>query len=111
MIEVEIRKFLKQNMNCPAVLEQSSNMPKKFISIQKTGSSKHNQIYSSTFAFQSYGESMYEASSLNETLKEVVEKLVELDVVSDVRLNSDYNFTDTDTKRYRYQAVFDIYHY
>ena len=23
-------------------------------------------------------------------------------------LNGDYNFTDTETKRYRYQAVFDL---
>ena len=26
-------------------------------------------------------------------------------------LNSDYNFTDTETKEYRYQAVFDINYY
>ena len=25
-------------------------------------------------------------------------------------LNSDYNFTDTSTKKYRYQAVYDIYY-
>jgi len=26
-------------------------------------------------------------------------------------LNSDYNFTDTATKKYRYQAVFDLVHF
>ena len=28
-----------------------------------------------------------------------------------VHLNSDYNFTDTAAKRYRYQAVFDVTYY
>ena len=27
------------------------------------------------------------------------------------RLNSDYNFTDTAKKKYRYQAVFDLVYY
>lgn len=31
--------------------------------------------------------------------------------IGSVRLNSDYNFTDIEMKRYRYQAVFDIYYY
>jgi hypothetical protein len=36
--------------------------------------------------------------------------LSEHDVLS-VELNSNYNYTDTSTKEYRYQAVFDIRHY
>ena len=47
----------------------------------------------------------------DENVKKVVEQLVELNDVSDVSLNSDYNYTDTETKEYRYQAVFDIRHY
>ena len=31
--------------------------------------------------------------------------------IAKVDLNTDYNFTDTTTKQYRYQAVFDIVHY
>ena len=54
---------------------------------------------------------MYEASLLNEKVKEAVEELIKLNIVSQVKLNSDYAFNDTETKRYRYQAVFDIHHY
>lgn len=54
---------------------------------------------------------MYEAAVLNEELKEVIESMIELDEISKIKLNSDYNFTDTTTKEYRYQAVFDINHY
>ena len=40
-----------------------------------------------------------------------MEDLADLDEVSACRLNSDYNFTDTTTKHYRYQAVFDLVFY
>ena len=37
--------------------------------------------------------------------------MITLNSISKIKLNSDYNFTDTETKEYRYQAVFDINHY
>ena len=37
--------------------------------------------------------------------------MINLDEIASVKLNSDYNFTDEETKQYRYQAVFDIKHY
>ena len=40
-----------------------------------------------------------------------MEEAVSLDDISKVSLNSDYNFTDPDTKRYRYQAIFNIWYY
>ena len=33
------------------------------------------------------------------------------DNVIKIELNADYNFTDVDTKTYRYQAVFNITYY
>ena len=48
---------------------------------------------------------------LNEQVKEVVEQMIELPEISGIELNSDYNFTDEETKEYRYQAVFDINYY
>ena len=54
---------------------------------------------------------MYEAAVLNEAVKETVEGMIELDEISKIKLNSDYNYTDTTTKEYRYQAVFDMNHY
>ena len=37
--------------------------------------------------------------------------VIELNEVTDVDLNASYNFTDQQTKEYRYQTVFDITHY
>lgn len=111
MIEIVIKQFLDNHLSVPTFLERESEMPDSFVLFEKTGSGKKNQLPASTFAFQSYAKSMYEAAKLNEELKVAAECLVELDLISGVSLNSDYNFTDTATKEYRYQAVFDINHY
>lgn len=111
MIELEIKKYLDGQLNVPSFFEHQAKMPERFIIIEKVNGRKHNWLKGSTFAFQSYAETMYEAALLNDRLKEVVEGLIGLSLVYSVSLNSDYHFSDTDTKRYRYQAVFDIKHY
>lgn len=111
MIEELIKTFLDSRLSVPAYLEKPSKPPEKYVLLEKTGGRKRNQLSSSTFAFQSYAKTLYETAKLNEELKSVVESLIELDAVSSVSLNSDYNYTDTETKSYRYQAVYDIGHY
>ena len=44
-------------------------------------------------------------------MKAAMEKIIELDDISKCELNSDYNYTDTNRKKYRYQAVFDIVYF
>lgn len=82
-----------------------------FIVIEKTGSSMENWICESTIAIQSYAPTLYEAANLNKTVIAAMFGALALDEITRVELNSDYNFTDTETKRPRYQAVFDIVHY
>lgn len=111
MIEIVIKEFLDSHLSVPSFLERPEKPPKSYVLFEKTGSGSNNHLPSSTLAFQSYAASMYEAAALNEKLKEVVESMITLDYISKIKLNSDYNFTDTTTKEYRYQAVFDINHY
>jgi len=111
MIERVLLDYLNENLSVSAFLEKSGDMPNEYVLFEKVSSNKRNHIPSSTFAFQSYGKSMYEVAVLNEELKETVENMIILNEISGIRLNSDYNFTDTETKEYRYQAVFDINHY
>lgn len=87
---------------------REDKMPESYVIFEKTSSGKRDFANSATFAFQSYAPSLYEAAVLNEKVKAAVESAIELNEISGVRLNSDYNFTDTQTKEYRYQAVFDI---
>jgi hypothetical protein len=111
MIELIVKNYLSTKLEIPIVFEHQQNLPKKFILIQKTSGSRENFLNSSTVAIQSYAESMFEAAKLNEKIKNLMYDLITVSEISKVKLNSDYNFTDTEIKRYRYQAIFDIYHY
>ncbi len=111
MIEIVIRKYLSSQLDVPVYLERQDKPPESFVLFEKTGSGKSNHILSATFAFQSYGKTMLETAQLNERVKDAVDGLLTLDDIYNVQLNSDYNYTDTTTKQYRYQAVFDIGHY
>ena len=83
-----------------------------FVVIQKTGGGLVDGIVSqATLAIQSYGGTLYEAAQVNELVKALMANAVTLSEIARCRLNSDYNFTDTASKAYRYQAVFDIIHY
>ena len=72
---------------------------------------RNNFIDTATVTIQSYAESMFEAAMLNERVKLAMNEITMLSSVSKASLNSDYNFTDTAKKEYRYQAVYDITFY
>lgn len=108
MIEIVIKKFLDENLKVPSFFEHTKNMPESFVIIEKTGSGGSDYVHSATFAFQSYAPSLQKAAELNEIVKKTVEQLVTVNEVSGVHHNSDYNFTDTEIQKYRYQAVYDI---
>lgn len=82
-----------------------------YVLIDQTGSSRRNHIITTTFAIQSYGATLYEAYELNELVKTAMEGFIEQDDVTHIELETDYNFTNTATKQYRWQAVYHITHY
>jgi hypothetical protein len=92
-------------------MEMPEDPTGQFVIIEKTGSSDTNRITKANFAIQSYADTLYEAAALNERVKEAMDSMLELGTISKVELNSDYNFTDTDLKAYRYQAVFVLTYY
>ena len=112
MIEEILHNYLGDSLSVPVYLEVPKDYPSRYYVIERTGGAQVNHIKSATVAIKSYGESMYDAALMNEELKEVMlETIPAYGEIASVRLNSDYNFTDTTTKQYRYQAVFDIKYY
>lgn len=111
MVEKIILDYLNTKLEVPAYMEEKPEMPKEYVLIEKTGGGIANHIRNATLAIQSYSFSKYEAAQLNEKVKEVMENCIELDDICSCELNSDYDYTDTARKKYRYQAVFDIVHY
>ena len=111
MVEKIVKDYLQSNLEIPVRMEEEDGLGKEYVLIEKTGSSTENHIASATLAIQSYSISLYGAASLNEKIKKAMEKIIELDDICRCNLNSDYNYTDTARKKYRYQAVYDIVHY
>lgn len=113
MIETIIRDYLSENLSVPVLMEvpETENLEDSFVVIEKTGSSRVNLINRATLAIQSYAPSLYEAAELNETVKNILDASIKLSSISRAALNSDYNYTDTATKRYRYQAVYDFVYF
>lgn len=111
MIEKIVQDYLADALGVSVLLEMPEEYAPPLVILQKTGGGRENRIPSAMIAAQSYGRSLYEAARLNEAVKDAMDRLVEVDSVSAVSLNSDYNFTDEESKRYRYQAVFDLVHY
>lgn len=101
-------KYLKNTLSVPVYTEKPDVQIKRYVLIEKTGGSCEDCVDSVILAIQSYAESLYEASLLNESVKEAMGNIVILDTIGKSKLNTDYNYTDTAKKIYRYQAVYDI---
>lgn len=111
MIERRLYEYLNANADVPAYTEVEAHMPSRYYLIERTGGGKSDYITRATVAIRSYGESLADSALLNDRLKEIMAQLPTQKGVSRVSLNSDYNNTDTRTRAYRYQAVFDIVYY
>lgn len=109
VIELLLIKYLSELY--PTYAEIPDKKPKIYCVIEKTSSSESDLIAEATVAIQTYTPSMQEAMEANEAVKAHMDFLPTLPEICNCRLNSDYNYTDTSTKKYRYQAVYDIKYY
>lgn len=113
IIEELCRNYLNAELACPVWLEvpKGVTIPSEYVLVQKTGGGKYNQVKTAMLAIQSYSDSLLGAMELNEAVKTAMDGFTDETKVSRAALNSDYNFTDLQTKSYRYQAVYDITHF
>ena len=107
-IEAKIVMALTSALSVPIYGEVPAEMPESFVTVEKTGSSLSNHVYSAMLAIQSWASTKTQAATLNESVKNAMMDLYARGDIGLVRLNSDYDYTDTASKRYRYQAVFDL---
>jgi hypothetical protein len=111
LIEKTVMDYLDTVLDDPSFTQEQNNGMTRFHLIQKVGSSTENKIFTSMVAVQSIAPSRIEAAQMNKDVCEAMENIVELEVIGSCKLNSDYDYTDTSKKRYRYQALFEIVHY
>lgn len=111
MIEVIVLNYLIRSFPKVSIgFEKKSEASQIIIDI--TANNCTNGLWSATFAIQSYAESKAKAAKLS---YQVIDKMLNIanvcDEISDCSINSNYDFTDTSTKEYRYQSVFDLHYY
>lgn len=111
MIEAIIRNYLMTVLQVPVYIDVPSDPPGSYVSLERTNGGENEHIRTATIALQSYGMTRYEAASLHEMVMHNMQSLITLDEISACRINAEYDWTDTDTKRYRYQAVYNIVYY
>ncbi len=95
--------------------ETPENAPDEYIRVEKTGSGKTDGINRAMIAVQSISRDrdhgLETVIRINEDVKEAMEQFPFMsDDIYSCKLNSDYNFTDTQSKEYRYQAVFNLFY-
>lgn len=92
--------------------EEPEKPPREYIVIGKVGGGCENHIDSAIMTIRSYSGTMAQAADLNKQVKRLMlYDFPELGDIVGVKLNSDYPQADPETKRYRYQAVYDITYY
>lgn len=112
MIEKIVLDYLNEKLEpVPAYMEFPETKTVPCVVVEKTGSGEADRIKSATIAIQSMADSLFNTAVLNERVKEAMSEITELDDICRAELNSDYNFTNTQTKQYRYQAVYELVHY
>ena len=116
MIETIILDYLiSQNLALignHVYMEVPDDPPSEYILIEKTASGGENKIRSAMIAIQSISQTrLYTAMEINQSVLEAMDIFAaNSDKIYSCKLNSDYNFTNPETKEYRYQAVFNIYY-
>lgn len=108
MIETTVLNYLDEVLSVPVKMEMPANPPETIVVLEKIASSRENRLNKATITANSYAGSLYDAAVLNEQVKAAIDNMIELDAISACRLNSDSNFTDTSTERYRYRCVYVI---
>lgn len=112
MIETTIIEFLREGGLAAFGEEPRETTPFPYFVVEITAGGERSHLRNATVAVSSYGATMTEAASASsDVLIPRMRLLAELPAVTHCGLNSDSNFTDTATKRYRYQAVFEITYY
>ena len=108
MIEITVLQYLENELDMPVYAEKPENPESEYILIERTSGGYTNHISRATMAVQSYADSMLRAAQINSAVERTMRGIISDPTVSRCELNSSYNFTDVSSKKYRYQAVFDI---
>ncbi|MBR7179461.1 MAG: hypothetical protein IKD27_08125 [Oscillospiraceae bacterium] len=111
MIELLMLNHLKDRLGIPVYAEVPETPPEQFVVIRKGDERREDFLRCATMMARSYGRSLLDAMELSQRVLVAMDSFPEDPRISGCYCTGEYNFTDEETKRYRYQAVFDIYYF
>lgn len=111
MIEILMLEHLQERLGIPVYAEVPEKKPERFIVIRKGDERRDNFLRCATMLARSYAPSLLAAMELSQQVLGAMDIFPEHPRISGCYCTGDYNFTDEETKQYRYQAVFDIYYF
>ena len=112
LIEQRVKEFLDVEFaedEIGVYLETPETLPSTFIVFQLISRGKENQVNAATLEFRSYAPSKFEAATLDEKVRDAMEKLNSTTDIS-CRLGGGNDNPDTSFKRYRYRCYFNLYY-
>ena len=110
LIEEAVIGYLCEKLGTDHVYaERPAEPPAEYYIVELTSSGEQNHIQTAMIAVQSIsGWSMLRAATMSREAIQAMREITEKTDICRCQLNSAYNYTDTETKQYRYQAVFDL---
>lgn len=109
MIEETVIAYLTSALQVPVAMETPAGPPAQYVTVEKTGSGEEDRLSSAVLAIQSHAGSLYAAAALNHAVKAAMKGLTTLPNVFRSHCETDYNYTNEETRECRYQAVFHVY--
>ncbi len=112
MIEDTLKRILEKKTGEKVLMEEPGvQIPGRFVLLEKTSGGIENYIRNAVIRVRAFEESMYKAAELGEMIRKVLLYYAEDPLISSIRLNQEYNYTDVTAKRYCYQLLFDVTYY
>ena len=111
MIETTIIDYLQPILHVPVSTAHKEREPDTFVIVERVSGGMENHVRNASIAIQSYAPTMYQAAQLHESVLNAMDNIMALDEIAWSSLNAEYNYTDEETKKPRYQALFDITYY
>lgn len=110
-IEQYTIQYLAESLEIGVSGAVPDGMRGEFVTVEKTGSHVENHVRRATLAVQSWSDSLEGAMLLNSRVVATMKAMSERPEISRSALEADYNWTDTSTKKWRYQATFTVVYF
>lgn len=121
----EVLNYLYQRgyLACPCYAEEPEeyDRPEAYHIIELTGEDGYDHVWTASMTIQTYGRTLLEASKLAKELRNAIRYLNEYGLdneelemypgygdVGGLYVDTQYNWTDESTKRYRYQTIIEV---